>query len=155
MSEVERYLDEMFDRLAGTGAAGRRALAETEDHLRAAVAAGLAEGLPDQQAEHEAVIRFGSAARIAGQVVRVHRRGPVRAAASAAWLVVGVGLSWLGVMFLAETTFTGLSREGGPASRPAPIKSGQEWWPSSGTPQAQKPFRRKRAGVRPGRFLLG
>lgn len=105
MSEVERYLDEMFDRLAGTGAAGRRALAETEDHLRAAMAAGLAEGLPEPQAEHEAVVRFGSAARIAGQVRRVHRPGPVRAAVSAAWLVVGVGLSWLGLMFLAAFFF--------------------------------------------------
>jgi hypothetical protein len=43
MSEVDRYLDEMFDRLAGTGSAGRRALAETEDHLRASAAAGMAE----------------------------------------------------------------------------------------------------------------
>ncbi len=105
MSEVERYLDEMFDQLAGTGAAGRRALAETEDHLRAAVAAGLAEGLPERQAEHEAVVRFGSAARIAGQVRGVHRAGPVMTAVSAAWLVVGVGLSWLGVMFLAAFFF--------------------------------------------------
>src|ERR1022692_118220 len=65
MSEVERYLDEMFNRLAGTGAPGRRVLAETEDHLRAAVAAGLAKGLAERQAEHEAVVRFGSAARVA------------------------------------------------------------------------------------------
>jgi hypothetical protein len=105
MSEVERYLDEMFDRLAGTGAAGRRALAETEDHLRAAVAAGLAGGLPEQRAEHEAVLRFGPAALVAGQVRRVHRAGPVRAAVSAAWLVAGVGLSWLGVMFVAAFFF--------------------------------------------------
>ena len=32
---VDRYLDALFDRLAGTGAAGRRALAEAEDHLPA------------------------------------------------------------------------------------------------------------------------
>jgi hypothetical protein len=35
--ETDRYLDEMFDRLAGTGGAGRRALVEAEDHLRAAL----------------------------------------------------------------------------------------------------------------------
>ena len=35
MSEIERYLDELFDQLAGTGAAGRRALMEAEYHLRA------------------------------------------------------------------------------------------------------------------------
>lgn len=110
MSEVERYLDEMFNRLAGTGARGRRVLAETEDHLRAAVAAGLAEGLPERQAEHGAVVRFGSAARVAGQVRRVHRPGPVRSAVSAAWLVVGVGLSWLGMMFLAAYFFPGALR---------------------------------------------
>ena len=108
MSEVERYLDEMFDRLAGTGAAGRRALAETEDHLRAAVGAGMADGLPERQAEHEAVARFGSAARIAGQVRCVHRADPLRSAISAAWLVVGVSLSWLGVMFVAAFFFPGV-----------------------------------------------
>jgi hypothetical protein len=33
VSEIERYLDELFDQLAGTGAAGRRALMEAEYHL--------------------------------------------------------------------------------------------------------------------------
>ena len=108
MSGVERYLDEMFDRLAGTGAAGRRALAETEDHLRAAVTAGMADGLPERQAEHEAVARFGSAARIAGQVRYVHRAGPLRSAVCAAWLVVGISLSWLGAMFLTAFFFPGV-----------------------------------------------
>jgi len=51
VSEVERYLDGMFDRLAGTGGAGRRALAEAEDHLRAAVADARAAGLPAGEAE--------------------------------------------------------------------------------------------------------
>ena len=40
---VERYLDALFDRLAGTGQAGRRSLVEAEDHLRAAAAAALQE----------------------------------------------------------------------------------------------------------------
>ena len=34
MSEIEWYLDELFDQLAGTGAAGRRALMEAEYQLR-------------------------------------------------------------------------------------------------------------------------
>ena len=42
---VEKYLDEMFDRLAGTGPAGRRMLAEAESHLLAAVDDGRARGL--------------------------------------------------------------------------------------------------------------
>ena len=59
MSEIERYLDELFDRLAGQGAAGRRTLAEAEDHLRAAAADAVASGLPADRAEHDAVSRFG------------------------------------------------------------------------------------------------
>ena len=46
MSEIEWYLDELFDQLAGTGAAGRRALMEAENHLRAAAAGDVARGLP-------------------------------------------------------------------------------------------------------------
>ena len=65
MSEIERHLDELFDRMAGQGAAGRRALIETEDHLRAAADDAMAQGLPADQAEHEAVTRFGSPAMVA------------------------------------------------------------------------------------------
>jgi hypothetical protein len=43
---VDRYLDDLFDALAGTGGAGRRALAEAEDHLRAATADRMADGVP-------------------------------------------------------------------------------------------------------------
>ena len=50
MSEIEWYLDELFDQLAGTGAAGRRALMEAEYHLRAAAAGAMTRGLPDDQA---------------------------------------------------------------------------------------------------------
>ena len=42
MSEIEWYLDELFDQLAGTGAAGRRALMEAEYHLRAVGADAMA-----------------------------------------------------------------------------------------------------------------
>ena len=59
MSEIEWYLDELFDQLAGTGAAGRRALKEAEYHLRATAADAMTRGLPEDQAEHEAVSRFG------------------------------------------------------------------------------------------------
>jgi hypothetical protein len=44
MSEIEWYLDELFDQLAGTGAAGRRALMEAEYHLRATAADAMARG---------------------------------------------------------------------------------------------------------------
>lgn len=67
-SPVDAYLDEMFDKLAGTGPAGRRLLAEAEDHLLAAAAEGCARGLDPEHAEREAVARFGAADGIARQV---------------------------------------------------------------------------------------
>ena len=66
MSEIEWYLDELFGQLAGTGAAGRRALMEAEYHLRAAAADAMARGLPEDQAEREAV-RPVRPARAGGQ----------------------------------------------------------------------------------------
>jgi hypothetical protein len=60
VSEIEWYLDELFDQLAGTGAAGRRALMEAEYHLRAVAADAMTRGLPEDQAGHEAVSRFGA-----------------------------------------------------------------------------------------------
>lgn len=89
-SAVDQYLDEMFDRLAGTGGAGRRALSEAEDHLWAAVADGLAHGLPVAQAEHEAVARFGSPARIAGQLRRTYRGARLWSVISGGWLLAGL-----------------------------------------------------------------
>jgi MYXO-CTERM domain-containing protein len=56
---VDDYLDTLFDRLSGTGAEGRRLLAEAEDHLRSAADDGIARGLEPLAAEREAVRRFG------------------------------------------------------------------------------------------------
>ncbi len=44
---VDAYLDELFDRLAGTGAAGWRALTEAQDHLAAAAADERQRGLDE------------------------------------------------------------------------------------------------------------
>lgn len=100
MSEVDRYLDEMFDRLAGTGAAGRRALTETEDHLRAAASDGTAQGLSAAQAEQQAVARFGPPARIAAQLRRAHRGARLSSAFSGVWLLAGLALVALGISYL-------------------------------------------------------
>ncbi len=107
VSAVERYLDELFDRLAGTGGAGRRALAETEDHLRAAVAAGVERGLTEERAEQEAVDRFGSPARIAGELRAAHRELGVilRQAFVGAWLVGAVLALTIGVSGLLVEVF--------------------------------------------------
>jgi len=101
MSEIERYLDELFGRLAGTGAAGRRVLAEAEDHLRAAADDAVARGLQADQAEHEAVTRFGPAALVARKLRAAHGGGRVSRALSAGWLMTGLATSALGVAYLA------------------------------------------------------
>jgi hypothetical protein len=101
VSEIERYLDELFDRLAGQGGAGRRALAEAEDHLRADAADGVARGLPAGQAEADAVARFGSAAVVARKFRSAAGGGRAIRAVSAGWLLAGLAAAGLGVACLA------------------------------------------------------
>jgi len=104
---VDEYLDEMFDRLAGTGAAGRRTLAETEDHLRAAVADGVASGVAAEQAEHDAGARFGPVAGVTRELEVGHRRRRALGALSGGWLVAGLTVVGLGVTYLAATIYRG------------------------------------------------
>jgi hypothetical protein len=96
---VDQYLDEMFILLAGTGAAGRRLLAETEEHLTEAAAEGRARGLDADAAEREAVRRFGPAATIARRVPAT--AGPVRVflhrLLAGAWALAGTALVWFGL----------------------------------------------------------
>lgn len=98
MSEIERYLDELFDQLAGTSAAGRRALMEAEYHLRAVAADAIARGLPEDQAEHEAVSRFGPPALVARAL---RSAGRLNRAVSTGWLLVGLAGCGLGATYLA------------------------------------------------------
>jgi hypothetical protein len=100
---VECWLDRIFDGLTGTGAGGRRALAEIEDHLREAVADGIGRGLRQADAEHEAVARFGSADRVA-RGVRAAHRSLVRPALTGTWLLGGAATLTLGI----ATVLTGL-----------------------------------------------
>ena len=97
MSEIERYLDELFDQLAGTGAAGRRALIEAEYHLSAAAADAMTRGLPEDQAEHEAVSRFGPPALVAR---KLRSAGRLNRAVSTAWLLAGLAACGLGAAYL-------------------------------------------------------
>jgi MYXO-CTERM domain-containing protein len=118
---VDRALDELFDRLAGTGGAGRRALAETEDHLRAAVAEGVAAGLSDTEAQRQAVVRFGPPARISGELRATHlgSSGWLRQAFVGTWLVgglLGVAIGVSGVMAALLGTFVGADFVSGDAS---------------------------------------
>jgi hypothetical protein len=118
MSEIERYLDELFDRLAGTGAAGRRLLAETEEHLRDAAADGVAAGLDEARAEAEAVRRFGSPGAIAAQLRRAHRR-PIPAAVSGIWLLAGIGAGVLAAAYLATAVSIAILMRMHPETVPA------------------------------------
>jgi len=102
MSEIEWYLDELFGQLAGTGAAGRRALMEAEYHLRAAAADAMARGLPEDQAEHEAVSRFGSPALVARKLRSAQGARRFNRTASVACLLAGLAGCGLGAAYLAE-----------------------------------------------------
>ena len=94
---VEQYLDEMFDRLAGTGPAGRRMLAEAESHLLAAAEEGRARGLDAELAEVEAIDRFGPVARVVRHIAATRNiRGALRRLFTGAWVTVGVLMLWWG-----------------------------------------------------------
>lgn len=122
MSGIERYLDELFDRLAGTGAAGRRLLAETEEHLREAAAAGMADGLDETRAEAEAVRRFGRPGVIASQLRRAHRR-PIPAVFSGLWLLAGIGVAVLATAYLSAAVSIAI------LLRMHPEEAGAACWP--------------------------
>jgi hypothetical protein len=105
MSTVETYLDELFDRLAGTGAAGRRALAEADDHLHSAVAEGIQRGLGQAEAEREAVDRFGPPAHIAAGIVRTDLGRLIRQLFMGTWLVGAVGALTIGLSGIVAALF--------------------------------------------------
>ena len=62
---IEGYLDQLLLELRGRATDVRRVLAETEEHLRDATADGVAAGLSPDEAEAEAIARFGSPRAIA------------------------------------------------------------------------------------------
>ncbi len=67
---VEEYLDQLHVSLRTTPREARRIIAEAEDHLRESVAAGLAAGLTEREAQEAAISSFGSVRA----VVRAHAR---------------------------------------------------------------------------------
>ncbi|WP_433041765.1 permease prefix domain 1-containing protein [Dactylosporangium sp. CS-033363] len=100
MSEIDWYLDDLFNRLSGQGAAGRRMLEEAADHLHTAADAHVAAGLPRDEAEREAVLNFGGAGEVATQLLHVHEPTRLAAAASTATAVGGRALLMLAGCFL-------------------------------------------------------
>jgi hypothetical protein len=67
---VEDYLDQLYAGLRTTPREARRIIAEAEDHLREATAAGVEAGLSEHEAQEAAISSFGSVSA----VVRAHAR---------------------------------------------------------------------------------
>lgn len=65
---IDRYLDRLFDLLAGTGAAGRRTLIETEAHLTEQAEDLVAQGYTPKEAARLAVASFGTPETVAAAV---------------------------------------------------------------------------------------
>jgi hypothetical protein len=97
---VEAYLDELADRLRLQGRHLRHVLAEVDDHLAAARAAAMAEGLDDDAAGRRAVAEFGPADLVAR---RLSRSGNaltsqlVRQGAQSLLIVGAIGLLAIGL----------------------------------------------------------
>ncbi|GAA5188195.1 hypothetical protein GCM10023322_38260 [Rugosimonospora acidiphila] len=105
---VERWLDDVFDGLTGTGAGGRRALVEIEDHLRAAVADEKSRGLDPAAAERAAVTRFGSPTKVARDLRAAHRN-LLRPALTGVWALAGAVLLSLGLGRMVTVALTARS----------------------------------------------
>jgi hypothetical protein len=101
VNAIDQYLDELFDRLSGQGAAGRRMLEEATDHLRTAAAAKIDAGVPAKRAEREVVAQFGEASHVAGLLDRVHHGARLATAALRATLIAGRALLMLAGSYLA------------------------------------------------------
>jgi hypothetical protein len=97
---VEEYLDQLYAGLRGSPRQGRRLLAEAEDHLRQGVAAGLAAGLSEDEAQQAAISSFGSVRAVvrAHQVQRYRMPGLALLAdlTLTAWKLGSIGLIAVG-----------------------------------------------------------
>ena len=94
---VEDYLDQLYASLHTTPRQGRRILAEAENHLREATAAGIRTGLTEPEAQQAAISSFGPV-RV---MVRAHtRQHPPLAMASAlamaAWQLASIAVLAVG-----------------------------------------------------------
>jgi hypothetical protein len=109
MTSVDNYLDDLFERLAGTGPDGRRLLAEAEQHLADAVADGRERGLDAEAAEREAVQRFGAATDVARGLPATSGtlRVSLRRLVVGIWAFTGIGVAWYGLSGVATWLLAG------------------------------------------------
>jgi len=98
---IEAYLDRLLIELSGRARNVRRILAEVDDHLHDAVDEGVAGGLSVEEAQEQALARFGSAAMVARRFTkRPGRLVPVPVLSQlvlAFALLAGIGLAGVGV----------------------------------------------------------
>src|SRR5215218_1249177 len=97
---IERYLDRLLTQLRGSAHDVRRILSETEDHLRDAASELMAAGASEEEAQRQAIARFGDARAVARRFsTRLAPIPPVAVAAElarAAVLLGAVGLVAIG-----------------------------------------------------------
>jgi hypothetical protein len=95
---IEDYLDRLLFSISGSPRQVRHTLAEVEEHLRDAVAEGMAEGLPEPEAQARAVARMGPVTAIAGRGALIARPSLAlaRRLVLTAALVAGGGLIAIG-----------------------------------------------------------
>ncbi len=84
MQIIEAYLEEVASHLMADMVTEADILREIEEHLVEAVEAGIAAGLPPEEAERQAVAQFGPAREIAEQFRQVHNESVSQAVLSAA-----------------------------------------------------------------------
>jgi hypothetical protein len=99
---IADYLRELGTRLRTPDA--DLVLAETEDHLRESVAAGLAVGMTEREAQEAAISAFGPVRA----VVRAHQVGRPRQLA-ADLVMAGLKLGWTGMFAIAASGFVALA----------------------------------------------
>jgi hypothetical protein len=95
---IEEYLDRLLVSLSGSPRQVRHTLAEVEAHLRDAVAEGVAAGLPEEQAQAQALERIGPVHVVAGRPAVITRPSAplLRRLVLTAALVGGAGLVAVG-----------------------------------------------------------
>jgi len=97
---MARYLDELRAKLRTPDA--DLVLAEAEDHLRESVAAGLAIGMSEREAQEAAISAFGSVRA----VVRAHNRS---GQLLGGLVLTGLKLGWTGMFAIAASGFVALA----------------------------------------------
>ena len=95
---IEEYLDRLLVSLSGSPRQVRHTLAEVEAHLRDAVAEGIAAGLPEQQAQAQALERIGPVHTVTGRPALLTRPSTamLRRLTLMTALVGGAGLTAIG-----------------------------------------------------------